>query len=141
MLRRADAYILASGLLIGAGCHSSSEATKVKSAGSPAAIAQNVTRVEAVIDKKELTDSLHYSLTLFIVSASPVTGRGSLIEPEQHVAVLPQFKTDAVGTIDLADPRNVGLLSVRQKNVGEKIIGTISRNQWGGYSLLTVDSE
>jgi hypothetical protein len=140
MLRRADAYILASGLLIGAGCHSS-EATKDKSAGAQAAVAPNVTRVEAVIDKKDLTDSLHYSLTLFIVTASPVSGKVSLIDPEQRIAVLPQFKTDAAGTIDQADPRNVGLLSVRRKNVGEKITGTISRNQWGGYALLTVETQ
>ena len=113
----------------------------MKEGSAPAAVAQHITRVEAVIDKKILTDSLHYSLTLFVVSASPVSGKASLIEAEQRVSVHAQFKTDDAGNIDLHDARNTSLLSVRRKNVGEKIKGTIARDQWGGYSLLTVESD
>src|SRR5690349_4163688 len=147
MLRRGPLYIIALGIAFG-GCHSSEAAKNGStdrpdslSAKHPAGLAQNITRVEAVIDKKDIGDSLHYTLTLFVVSSSPVSGKVSLIEPEQRVVVVPKYKTDEGGVIDRADPRNIALLSVGRRNVGEKIRGTITRDQWGGYSLLTVETE
>lgn len=111
-----------------------------KKPAQPPALVQNISRVNAVIEAITPIDKTQYSLRLFIVKSEPFQGRFSLIEPEQRVTVYPDFvfMNDRM-TIDPDNPRNKGLLSLREALVGESFTGKITIDQRGVWRLLEVE--
>ena len=110
-----------------------------KPAQSPA-IVQNVSRVDAVIDALTIIDNTQYSLTIFVVKSEPVSGRFSLIEPEQRVTIYPEFVfTGAGGVVDGNNPRNKKLLALREAQVGQSFRGKITIDQRGLWRLIEVE--
>lgn len=104
------------------------------------AIVQNVSRVDAVIEAISLIDKTQYSLKLFILKSEPVTGKFSLIEPEQRVTVYAQFTFIENGAVvDTANVKNQKLLALRTANVGESFRGKISIDQKGMWRLVEVE--
>jgi hypothetical protein len=106
----------------------------------PAAIVQNVSTVEAVIENIDLVDDVHYTLGIFIVSSSPMNGRVSIIEPGQRVTVSATYVTDASGTVDPKNERNASMLSLRTVKPGVSFKGKIMLDQRGGWSLTEVEN-
>ncbi|HTK83230.1 MAG TPA: hypothetical protein VL633_13165 [Bacteroidota bacterium] len=104
------------------------------------AIVQNVSRVDAVIEAINLIDKAQYSLKIFVLKSEPVTGKFSLIEPEQRVTVYAQFTLiDNGAVVDTANVKNQKLLALRTANVGESFRGKISIDQKGLWRLLEVE--
>lgn len=106
----------------------------------PAAISQNVSNVEAVIERIELIDDVHYNLGIFIVSSSPVNGRVSIVEPGLRVSVSAVYVTDAAGTVDAKNEKNASLLSLRSAKPGVSFKGKIMLDQRGGWRLVEVEN-
>jgi hypothetical protein len=112
-----------------------------KKPAQPPAIVQNISRVNAVIEALTILDKTQYSLKIFIIKSEPFQGRFSLIEPEQRVTVYPDFVfTNNGGTVDAENPRNKGLLSLREALVGQSFVGKITIDRHGLWKLLEVES-
>ncbi|HEV8537503.1 MAG TPA: hypothetical protein VGR15_01155 [Bacteroidota bacterium] len=106
------------------------------------AVVQNVTRVEAVIEKVTALDDVHFTLSLFIVKSDPVTGRYSLIEPQQRVTVHPEFQVSGdSGSVDTNNAQNKKLLSLRDAQTGHLFTGKICIDQRGVWKLLEVERQ
>ena len=115
--------------------------TTSASAPTPAprqAIVQNVSGVDAVIEAISLIDKTQYSLKIFVLKSEPVSGKFSLIEPEQRVTIYAQF-VYAGNEVDTSNAKNQKLLALRTANVGESFRGKISIDQKGMWRLLEVE--
>lgn len=126
---------------------SSSTLTDTTSATVPApapaprqAIVQNVSRVDAVIEAINLIDKAQYSLKIFVLKSEPVSGKFSLVEPEQRVTVYAQFTYALNGTdVDTSSVKNQKLLALRTATVGDTFRGKISIDQRGMWRLLEIE--
>jgi len=108
----------------------------------PTAIAQNVSRVKAVVEGVSLIDHTQFSVKIFIITSEPFSGKYSLIEPEQRVTVYPEFRyADAGGTIDKDEPRNKKLLTLRDAQVGQSFMGKITIDNRGLWRLIEVEDQ
>jgi len=106
----------------------------------PTAIAQNVSRVKAVVEEVTVVDNTQFSVRIFILTSEPVSGKYSLIEPEQRVTVYPEFRyADAGGDIDKDEPRNKKLLALREAQVGQSFMGKITIDKRGIWKLVEVE--
>lgn len=106
----------------------------------PTAIVQNITRVEAVVEKVTVIDNIQFTLGIFVVRSEPVQGRYSIVEPQQRVTLHPEFHVSGTdGSVDLQNAQNKKMLSLREVQVGHSFTGKISIDQRGIWRLLEVE--
>lgn len=112
------------------------ESPPYKNEGSPTAIKQNFSYVEAVVDSVIVIDESQYRLSIRLITVSPGSAAENLAEPGQILTVVPQFVKDAGGSSENDSDRNKRLLLLRSAKRGDKMSGNISRSADGRWFLI-----
>jgi hypothetical protein len=109
-----------------AGCAGTEEATAVK---------KNLSEAEITIDRFETAGSL-YVLRGRVVSATPVGGAESIVEPGQEIFLTPYFPGDRP---DPANPTHSRLISLPKVPPGSTIRCRITLDAVGAWRIVSVD--
>ena len=117
----------------------SSSAVSRPGIAQPTKITQNISAIEAVVDTIVIVTELQYDAHIFLNSSTPIRGTMSVAEAGQRLVVSPQFVADEHGQIDVNNPLNKSLLSLRSAKPGQSFKGRISINRRGGWVLLGVE--
>ena len=103
---------------------------------APNAVQQNISSVEAVVDSVYLIDDQQYKVSVLIRTLLlPGSGFAS---PGEHLTLTPQFVLTDSSTVDMMNPKNLSLLSVRSLKKGNTFKGKISLNQQGSWILYEI---
>ena len=98
-------------------------------ASSPAAVRQNFSYIEGVIDSVVIIDEFRFQLVIRIVAARAGSGTESLAEPGQQLVVTP----------DGAAERQARLSVFRAATPGDTFSGSIVRSPDGLWLLLDAE--
>lgn len=104
---------------------------------APNAVQQNISSVEAVVDSVFLIDEQQYKVSVLIRSL--LLPEGGFASPGEHLTLTPQFVLTDSSAVDMSNPKNLSLLSVRSLKKGNSFKGKISLNQqrsWILYEIL-----
>lgn len=102
----------------------------------PAAIAENLSLIGAVVDSVEILDEKNFRLHLQLRTAIPSGGKPSLADPGQNVVVAPAFVLDERGAVQTDHDRNQRLLETRLLVRGDFLMGKITLEKDGSWYLL-----
>ena len=140
--------IISSILLIGCSSSdkfSSSEQTKsgspyvpVLRSHAPAAVKQNATRIEAIIDTVIFRDNPDYRLSIRLKSYTGVEGADNLFEGAHQLALEPGYVLNDQGKLDLQNERNKNIFTLQMHKRGDAFAGIISRMENGNWKLIEV---
>ena len=100
-----------------------------------AAIKQNVSIINAVIDSIVLVGGIPNRLFLHITSVTPQGGMESLAEVGQHIVVSPRYVINQHGAIDQNNEHNKKLLMLQNVRRRDTLKGEISYNLKQGWML------
>lgn len=92
----------------------------------PAAIKDNLSLIGAVITAIDTFEEYQYHLHIDLRTAVPEGSLESIAEPGQQLEVVPAYRLNEQGKIDMEDKRNQRLTQVRSKKVGDFLFGKIS---------------
>jgi hypothetical protein len=106
---------------------------------SPAAIKQNFSYIEAVVDSVKIIDDIRYEVNLLLSSVKPGNSHESIAESGQYVRVVPQYVEGGDNSPDMNNIRNKNLLSVRTAKSGSVLKGSISLSPSGKWVLIDVN--
>ena len=105
----------------------------------PTSIAQNVSEIEAVVEKIEGIDETQFNVGIYVISSTPVGGRLSIVEAGQRMIVTSEFARGPAGNIDMMNETNKRLMTIRSKEIGQSFKGKITLNRYGSWNLIDVE--
>lgn len=118
----------------------SAETSSLPKLTQPAAIKQNVSLIEAVIDSVIHIDDTRFTLSLTVRSTREIEeDLPSLAEPGQKITVTPEFLPGGEKEIDLKDDRNRRLLALRSATSGTLVRGRVSLIAPGRWILADIE--
>lgn len=99
----------------------------------------NLTLIGAIILAIDTTDHPHYSVDIELRTAIPDSQSESFVEPGQQLRVVPSYKFDDRGVVDVNDERNRRLMEVRSRKVGDFLFGKITMSRDSTWYLLDTE--
>jgi len=102
-------------------------------------VAQNGSHVEAVIEQMQDLGGTQYNLRIFVVTATPLSGRTTMVEEGSRLMIVPQYYADSTGRVNFEELRNQRILSIKKKQAGESFRGKVVMNRFGGWNLIDVE--
>jgi|GEM_PF-2583798 len=120
--------------------HSVNDSTAVaafpESHHAPNAVQQNISSIEAVVDSVLLIDEQQYKVSVLVRTL--LLPEGGFASPGEHLMLTPQFVLTDSSTVDMMNPKNLSLLSVRSLKKGNMFKGKISLNQQRSWILYEI---
>jgi hypothetical protein len=104
-----------------------------------AAIAQNGSHVEAVVEQMQDLGGTQFNVKIFVVTSSPLSGRTVIVEEGQRIIVSPHYYADSTGKVNFEEPRNKRILAVKKLQTGQGFKGKVVLNRYGGWNLVDVE--
>ncbi len=111
------------------------------SSSTPAAIAENLSKVKAVVVSNEVKDSTDFTLKVKTLSVSESNSMPNLAVVGEQYSLTPNFAVNSKGEI-IKNAKNAGLLKLKNakaKDVLKLQIFLSPRNKWMIYKNLSED--